>query len=608
MDAETLSANEIAVLFVQGGTSSGGLVTGGQLCYGVYNTLTSEWDEQYIGENTAASEAALAVSGGVPHIAYVTPDGDIAYTFLGDSGWAAPDIITSNDRNNTEGVLSRPDIGIDSEGIAYISYMDTQGADDDYYKRADVMLANNSTGEFVNAVVVNGTGYFDSPDGWRQEANSPKLTMTDSGYAVVCNYYQWNKWMGGSDNWYSAAVYTGSGSAEYHYNNSNYTIYEACSDGTNVYALIYRNGYQLIKYAHNGTAFTDVSEAANTTTVADYAGDLALDGDKLCFTAVSGSSMFLYMDGETASTDINTSHKKVATVVEDGTPYVLYTGSDENYSLVITKYEDGEFVEYAVPNAPTPAEAFLAQVADDTTSEITLTEDIDLSTVDSFSGLTVSKDLTIDLNGYTLNVGTDSDFYSVVSDAALTLTDSSEAGTGRITNIGDLAAVDGGSICIDSGSYYLTGFAADDGDISISGGAFFVDNGDGEWDSDNWDLYVAEGKAAVQNPSGGYIVIDITLTAGTTYKQTADKDGTHYIRYVFVVPKSDIEAAEEVNFVANYNGTEKTIPATAYYTGVTSNGVRYAPADEENVLLVVTITGVPAENEEQLTCDYELCL
>jgi hypothetical protein len=111
-----------------------------------------------------------------------------------------------------------------------------------------------------------------------------------------------------------------------------------------------------------------------------------------------------------------------------------------------------------------------------------------------------------------------------------------------------------------------------------------------------WNLYniLAEAQKTAEN-----------ALADGTYKQTADKNGVHYVRYVFVVPKSKIDNADKVTFAAKYNGTEKKIPATAYYTGVTSNGVQYTAADKDSVMLVVTITGIPADKEDSLTCELE---
>jgi len=608
MDAEALSDSEIAVLFAKGGTSSSGVISGGTLCYGVYNTLTSAWNEQTVGATgVSASEAALDIYEGAPHVAYVNTDGDIAYTFLEDTGWSDVSIITSNDRNDKEGVLSRPDLKVNSSGNAYVSYMDTQGADDDYYSNAEVMIANNTSGSFTNTVVVNGTGWFSSPDGGREYATSPKLTLIDSGYAIVVNYYSWEKWMGGSDKWYSAAIYSTSGQKEYHEGNANYTILETISNGTDVYSLIYYNGYKIIKYAADSTGFTGASLEATATDIAYYAGDMTSYDGKLYFTAANGSTLLFYMDGakETfnAATGINTNHNKAASVVVDETPYILYTGSDEDYSLVITKYNGTGFEEKIIPKDPTPAEVFLAQVADDTTSTITLTEDIDIS---ANNGLTVSKDLTIDLNGHKLTVGEAGNVHFIYSDAGvLTINDS--AGTGSIEYLDDLMADNGGTIIINGGAFHISdiGFTAESEDITINGGTYYINEGADTWDK-SWNAFLSTGKMVERDATDGfYTVVDANLANGV-YKQTAQSGSKYYTRFVFVVPKSDFAGKNKAKFTATYNSTPYTFETSTYYTGVTSNGITYTPDSEDSAMFVVTISsGSDISNDITCKLDFE---
>ncbi|WP_295084589.1 hypothetical protein [Ruminococcus sp.] len=602
MDAEALSDHEIAVLFVEGGTSSNGVTTGGTLCYGVYDTSTSAWAEQTVGATSvAASEAALDIYEGAPHVAYVNTDGDIAYTYLEAAGWSNVSIITSNDCNAKEGKLSRPDLEVNSSGKAYVSYMDTQGADDDYYSNSEVMIANNSTGEFVNSVVVNGTGWFSSPDGEREYASSPKLTLIDSGYAVVVDYYHWDKWMGGSDKWYSAAIYSASGNKEYHEGNSDYTILETVSDGTDVYSLIYYGGYKIIKYADSGASLV-----ATATDIPYYSGDMTIDDDKLYFTAASGSKVLFYIDGtkETfdATTAINTNHNKAASVVVDGTPYILYTGSDDDYSLVITKYDGTNFEEYKIPRDPTPAEVFLAQVADSTTSTITLTEDIDVTG----SLLDVSKDLAIDLNGNTLTVN---GIINVEKDSsAVTLTINDTAGGGSITGIDDLMAYNDEKIVINGGSFVFSG--ADEDIFAGSNGTNFVLNGGTfnlaalTW-KDDWNAYIPATSKKLDNGNGSYTIINTKLADGQ-YKQTAQKDENYYTRFVFVVPKIDFAGKSNAKFTATHNSIPYTYETSKYYTGMTTNGITYTPASDDSAIFVVTISS-GSDISDELTCtlDFE---
>ncbi|MBR1383512.1 MAG: hypothetical protein IJ555_06850 [Ruminococcus sp.] len=95
---------------------------------------------------------------------------------------------------------------------------------------------------------------------------------------------------------------------------------------------------------------------------------------------------------------------------------------------------------------------------------------------------------------------------------------------------------------------------------------------------------------------------DTTLVTGKTYKQTAEKDGKYYTRFVFVKPLSEIEGKSKATFTAHYNGTDYSFETTSYYTGMTSNGISYTPESEESVLFVVTITS-GSDISADLTCD-----
>lgn len=94
--------------------------------------------------------------------------------------------------------------------------------------------------------------------------------------------------------------------------------------------------------------------------------------------------------------------------------------------------------------------------------------------------------------------------------------------------------------------------------------------------------------------------------ADGTYKQTAEKDGTYYTRFVFVKPKSEIEGKSKAKFTATYNGTDYTFETNTYYTGVTTNGVTYTPDSEDSVMFVVTVSS-GSDISAALTCtlDFE---
>lgn len=54
--------------------------------------------------------------------------------------------------------------------------------------------------------------------------------------------------------------------------------------------------------------------------------------------------------------------------------------------------------------------------------------------------------------------------------------------------------------------------------------------------------------------------------------------------------------------VLAYNDNTQTVDTTKYYTGVTSDGVKYVPESDDLAIFVVTITGVPIADKDSLTC------
>ena len=91
------------------------------------------------------------------------------------------------------------------------------------------------------------------------------------------------------------------------------------------------------------------------------------------------------------------------------------------------------------------------------------------------------------------------------------------------------------------------------------------------------------------------------------YKQTAERNGTYYTRFVFVVPKTDFAGKSKAKFTATYQDTPYTFETNTYYTGVISNGVTYNPASSgDRAMFVVTVSS-GSDISADLTCklDFE---
>lgn len=136
------------------------------------------------------------------------------------------------------------------------------------------------------------------------------------------------------------------------------------------------------------------------------------------------------------------------------------------------------------------------------------------------------------------------------------------------------------------------------GCISLTGGAGTT------YDASKTDMSYAHLDGGEENP--GYLTAKNQTLADGKYKQTARKDDTYYTRFVFVTPKSEFAGKSKVKFTATYGGKDYTYETDKYYTGMTSNSIKYTAASADSVLFVVTVSS-GSDISADLTCtlDFE---
>ncbi|MBO4461086.1 MAG: S-layer homology domain-containing protein [Clostridiales bacterium] len=373
MDAETLPDGKIATVFIKGGSTttnsyvSQNIVEGGALYYGVYDPVNNGWEEEIISIN--ASEVSLALKGSTPHVAYVNSDKDIAYTYKSGDTWSVPDVIDSKNENDKQGELYFPDLAIDQTGYAHLSYFDSQGGGDEYYKRPDVMYATNKSGEFVTQNIVNCTGDYYSGEGSYFEVYEPRFFLNSSiGYGVSYRAHSAYKgWGSGWDHSYYVQFTNQTGSYDF---DKNATRYGVCTNGSEVWELEYYSGaYNIIKFAL-GTSAYETSVAA-TVTHTGYCSNITLDNsDNLYFAGIDDTSAVFYQNGVTTDVTAETarcSYNRVFTVLSGNDQYLVYTGADTDNSLIFLKFDGSDISEFKVPNImpePTPNAVFEATGTD----------------------------------------------------------------------------------------------------------------------------------------------------------------------------------------------------------------------------------------------------
>ena len=350
MDAETMTTGHLGVLFIKGGTTSNGVISGGSLYFGKYDPILEIWTEEPVGETAPiAKEAALAIDDdGVPQVAYITSDNKIAYTYTEGGEWIEPVIIESNNCNDSVGVLSSPDIAIDSNGKAHITYIDSNGADNgEGTRRDDGMYATNASGDFVKTVIADGSGYSENGYTEYDALKAPvKIALSETDKQIVHWFDEASRTQGSY--WYHDYTFEIKSTSHLkRVTNEGGMVYEVCSDGTKFYTLISESGKYIVLDSN-----TNIASTEKATSI--YAADMTLSGDAICYAAISGNSLLFYQDGifideKEATTEVLSGHNKCATLISGGKQFLVYTGADEEKSLVITTIEGDEVEEYVVP-------------------------------------------------------------------------------------------------------------------------------------------------------------------------------------------------------------------------------------------------------------------
>jgi len=328
-DADVLPNGDVAVLYI----------SEGKVYYGAFDPDTNNWTKQEIA---SGNDAALALdSSGKPHIAYIKTNDDLAYTYFNGTSWSSAKTIDSLNYGGAVGVLSNPDIAIDSSGKAHITFMDSKagyssGCDYSSYDLADLMYATNAggSGDFVTEVRSYSHGWFYSPDGWRNLVIAPpKITYAGGNYYIGVKQYNYDKSMSTQYHTYSYSVLLPVANDP---NYLNYTIRSATTNndlGFQLFSLD-TNGtsvYSLYKMSSNLYVVSGITEITTATKAfSGTSADLFVNDSGSYYAAIDSTNLLLYQNGSfkesiSLPVSISTTNKIMATVVSGSKQYTLYT-------------------------------------------------------------------------------------------------------------------------------------------------------------------------------------------------------------------------------------------------------------------------------------------
>ncbi|HPD43638.1 MAG TPA: hypothetical protein PKZ45_05210 [Dysgonamonadaceae bacterium] len=290
--------------------------------------------ETLLGEGT---EARIAIDGGNhPHVVYTT-GGQIIYRTTSDGTTWNMDSITSN----YGGTCSSPDISVDAEGHADISYTDSNGDGDGY---RDIMYAENSSGTFVKTLIFNG--FYDDYGGssaYAEYYNKKSYIAIDQsgGPFVVTHRQAIIKAPGWNDNKYHVVVKSSSASGETSgtYKTDLNDSYDIAFNGTDVVALFKDNNVN--KTAVLQTSGTDINftNSSDIATTGVTPTSLSVNASHTVVSGYVGSTLFTKYDAyeNTYSGITIKSGTKPAVVNVYGIFYAVYTDNAGSVKIVRVK-------------------------------------------------------------------------------------------------------------------------------------------------------------------------------------------------------------------------------------------------------------------------------
>ncbi|MCR5267463.1 MAG: hypothetical protein K6E16_02985, partial [Lachnospiraceae bacterium] len=296
MDALTLPDGNIGVLYIEGGESSSGVVDNGSLCYGVFDPQKGSWSAEFTGvHDYAAREASMIIHNDVVHVAYSTPYDNICYRYKTDDGWSEAAMIESNNAGG-EGVLSSPDLYMDSDRVVHIVYFDTRGVDDDRNSdTADVM--DYDTVYSSKDTVIYGQEVSKDYGGWERSYALRPAKATESGNIV--GVYREDSYPGYGDSSSEYSLYCSYPNPnyqnpsedkkrcnEFYHDDIEYSLFGVCGND----ALIYDGSqYYVIHVAGQYKTMLDYT-CSGEGVMEKYAADMTLDDGRGIYYAAAVSS------------------------------------------------------------------------------------------------------------------------------------------------------------------------------------------------------------------------------------------------------------------------------------------------------------------------------
>ncbi len=296
-----------------------------------YNQIAPDgsWGaEKFIGEG---EEGRMVIdSDGNPHVAYVT-EADSGYDAIGyrmfdGSSWSTEELIESNGDAN----CSKPDIAVDSQGFAHVTYSDPEGEGGLYASGYnDIMYAENSGGTFERTLIKMGNYDTSFQDNIGDYYNKGSYITVDEdhNYYIMLHHRRYTNPMGFSAyNDYRLLISSDEGDYVLAgYNSSDdRDVFSLNSWDGSLYAL-YRDGYvQVGGIEVDGGEITDSDVLSETEVISAYSHSISTD-DVVIGSKDGDNLRYHYNSIPATLGDIEVAGDAVSIVHMDGGFHAVYT-------------------------------------------------------------------------------------------------------------------------------------------------------------------------------------------------------------------------------------------------------------------------------------------
>jgi len=240
------------------------------------------WSEEFhLG---TGSEACIAVDNSDnPHIAYVQAD-TLYYLTNSGTAWSDKDTIVSLSIGGT-GKISKPDIDVDNNLLAHLTYTDSHASSDDYVY-PDIMYAVKTGSGFAIQLIHRGYRDYSSSGTWAADyfSKGSYIAVTDNGdFFIMAHQQNIYRWYAGTDNTYFITIVSNLGTGNINnYGSDIFTIHDLHFDGNKVWALYKQSTFKISELTLSGSAIgfsnTLNPAASSVSSIAGNVTDLAMSG------------------------------------------------------------------------------------------------------------------------------------------------------------------------------------------------------------------------------------------------------------------------------------------------------------------------------------------